>query len=43
MHARVIEVQELRCRLAKQQRFFAAVEEAHCAPAAQLRAAAGGQ
>jgi hypothetical protein len=36
-HGRVIEVQELRCRLAKKQRFFASVEEAHCAPAAQLR------
>ena len=39
-HARVIEVQELRCRLAKKQRLFAAVEEAHCAPATQLRGAA---
>jgi hypothetical protein len=39
-HGRVIEVQELRCRLAKQQRFFASVEDAHCAPVASLRGAA---
>jgi hypothetical protein len=39
-HGRVAEVQELRCRLAKKQRFFPSVEEAHCAPAAQIRAAA---
>jgi hypothetical protein len=32
-------VQELRCRLAKQQHFFASVEEAHCASAVLLRAA----
>jgi len=29
-HPRVFEVQELRCRLAKARRFFAAVVEAHC-------------
>ena len=39
-HARVLEVQELRCRLAEQKHLFPAVLEAHCAPAAQLRAAA---
>ena len=36
-HRRVYEVQELRCRLAQKQRFFPAVEEAHCAPRAVLR------
>ena len=34
---RVYEVQDLRCRLAQKQRFFAAVEEAHCAPRALLK------
>jgi hypothetical protein len=36
-NVRVLEVQDLRCRLAKTQKFFSAVEAAHCEPAEQLR------
>jgi hypothetical protein len=39
-HARVLKVQELRCRLAKRQNFFASVEEAHCEPAIALQGGA---
>jgi hypothetical protein len=39
-NARVLEVQELRCRLAGKLHLFPAVVEAHCEPAAQLSAAA---
>lgn len=37
-NARVVEVQDLRCRLAQKQHFIDMIVEAHCAPLAKLRA-----
>jgi hypothetical protein len=42
-YPRVVEVQELRCRLAKARKFFAGVVEAHCERLQALSAGAGGR